>query len=209
MTQIGAKKTVFVQALSILLSSMAYLILSCLSANASWFIDPQKYHVSAHGQTSCQECHENISDQDLHPNPLDVTKSSRDFFQPDQCLDCHDSIMDDLGESSHGSIKIEDPDKYRDCISCHDPHYQARIGDKDMGRFDPARPIQEQCGVCHETRANLPSPSSKDQRCMTCHHPVKTDDPEETKRINQLCLHCHSKSGTEAQEITEKILRSG
>ena len=201
----NCSKNIIAKNVVILLSSIASLILSCLSANASWFIDPQKYHVSAHGQTSCQECHENISDQDLHPNPLDVTKSSRDFFQPDQCLDCHDSIIDDLGEGSHGSIKIEDPDKYRDCISCHDPHYQARSGDKDMGRFDPARPIQEQCGVCHETRANLPSPSSEDQRCMTCHHPVKTDDPKETKRINQLCLHCHSKSGTEAQEITGKL----
>ena len=188
------------------LSIIAFLILSCLAANASWFIDPQKFHVSVHGQTSCQDCHEEISDQDLHPNPLDVTKSSRDFFQPDQCLDCHDSIMDDLEEGSHGSIKIEDRGKYRDCINCHDPHYQTRIGNKNMGRFDPAEPIREQCGVCHKTRANLPSPSSEDERCMTCHHEMKPDDPEEPKRINRLCLHCHGQSGTEAQAITGKLI---
>jgi hypothetical protein len=90
--------------------------------------------------------------------------------------------MDDLREGSHGSLEIKDPGKYRDCINCHDPHYQARIGDQNVGRFDPARPIQEQCGVCHETRATLPSPSSEDEGCMTCHHAMKADDPEKTKR---------------------------
>jgi len=39
---------------------------------------------------------------------------------------------------------------------------------------------------------------------MTCHHAMKADDPEETKRINRLCLHCHGKSGTEAQAVTGK-----
>lgn len=140
----NCSKNIIAKNVVILLSSIACLILSCLSANASWFIDPQKFHASAHGQTSCQECHENISDQDLHPNPLDVTKSGRDF-RPDQCLDCHDSIMDDLKEGSHGSLEVKDPGKYGDCISCHDPHYQTRIGDKDVARFDPARPIREQC----------------------------------------------------------------
>ncbi|MBW1867717.1 MAG: respiratory nitrate reductase subunit gamma, partial [Deltaproteobacteria bacterium] len=91
---------------------------------------------------------------------------------------------------------------YRDCISCHDPHYQTRIGDENTDRFDPVRPIQEQCGVCHEARSTLPSPSSEDEGCMTCHQEMKADDPEDTKRINQLCLHCHGKSGTEAQAIT-------
>jgi len=100
---------VFVQVLIILLLSIACLILSCLSANASWMIDPARFHISAHGQTSCQECHENISDQDLHPDPIDVTKSGRDFFRPDKCLDCHDSIMDDLKEGSHGSLEVKDP----------------------------------------------------------------------------------------------------
>ena len=195
---------IFVQVLIILLLSIACLILSCLFANASWMIDPARFHISAHGQTSCQECHENISDQDLHPDPIDVTKSGRDFFRPDKCLDCHDSIMDDLKEGSHGSLEVKDPGKYRDCIGCHDPHYQTRIGDKDVGRFDPAKPIQEQCGVCHETRSTLPSPSSEDERCMTCHHAMKANDPEETKKINRLCLHCHGKSGTEAQAVTGK-----
>jgi len=197
-------KNIIAKNVVILLSSIACLILSCLSANASWFIDPYKFHISVHGQTSCQECHEEISDQSLHPDPHDVTKSGRGFFQPDQCLDCHDSIMDDLKEDSHGSLEVKDQGKYKDCIGCHDPHYQARIGDNDVGRLDPARPIQEQCSVCHESRSTLPSPSSEDKGCMTCHHAMKADDPEETKRINQLCLHCHGKSGTEAQAITGK-----
>ena len=193
---------VAIRGITLLMITLSFLVLNCRVTAASWMIDPARFHASVHGQTSCQECHENISDQDLHPNPLNVTKSGRDFFRPDQCLGCHDSIMDDLKEGSHGSLEVKDQGKYRDCISCHDPHYQTRIGDKDVGRLDTARPIQEQCGVCHETRSTLPSPSSEDERCMTCHHAMKADDPEETKRINQLCLHCHGKSGTEAQAIT-------
>lgn len=198
---------VAVRGIILLMITLSFLVLNCRVTAASWMIDPARFHVSAHGQTSCQECHENISDQDLHPNPLDVTKSGRDFFRTDQCLDCHDSIMDDLNEGSHGSLEVKDLGKYRDCISCHDPHYQTRIGDEDVARLDPAMPIQKQCGVCHETRSTLPSPSSEDEGCMTCHHAMKADDPEETKRINQLCLHCHGKSGTEAQAITGKSVQ--
>jgi len=200
----NCSKNIIARNVIILVSSIACLILSCLSANASWFINPQKFHVSVHGQTSCQECHEEISDQALHPDPLDVTKRGRDFFRPDQCLECHESIMDDLKEGSHGSLEVKDPGKYKDCIRCHDPHYQTRIGDEDVDRIDPDRAIQEQCGVCHETRANLPTPSPEDEGCMTCHEAIKADNPEETKRINQLCLHCHGKAGTEAQAITGK-----
>jgi len=200
----NCSKNIIAKNVIILVSSIACLILSCLSANASWFIDPQKFHISAHGQTSCQECHENISDQDLHPDPLDVTKSGRDFFRPEQCLDCHDAVIDDLREGSHGSLEVKDPGKYRDCINCHDPHYQTRIRGEDVGRLDPVRPIQERCGVCHEIHSTLPSPSSEDEGCMTCHRRMKADDPAETKRINKLCLHCHGKSGTEVQAITGK-----
>ena len=198
------RRSTDIRGMIILILTLVFLVLNIGMTEASWMIDPARFHISAHGQTSCQECHENISDQDLHPNPANLGKSGRDFFHAGLCLDCHDSVMDDLAEGSHGSLEVKDPDKYRNCINCHDPHYQTRTGDKDMGRPDPARPIQEQCGVCHETRSTLPSLSSEDEGCMTCHHGMKADDPEETKRISKLCLHCHGRSGTEAQALTGK-----
>ena len=197
-------RAVAIRGMIFLIVTLSFLILNIRLTAASWMIDPARFHASAHGQTSCRGCHENILAQDLHPNPLNVTRSVRDFFHPDKCLACHDSVMDDLKEGSHGSVKVHDRRKYEDCMSCHDPHYQVRIRDKRQIRFEPSRAINEQCGVCHETRATLPSFSPEDQVCMTCHHPMKADDPGETKRINRLCLHCHGKSGTEAQAITGK-----
>ena len=43
-------------------------------AGASWLVDARKYHISAHGQVSCLDCHESISDLDIHPNAASVAK---------------------------------------------------------------------------------------------------------------------------------------
>ena len=67
----------------------------------SWLIDDAKFHISAHGQISCQDCHESIVDENLHPNPEDVNKEPADFFSIDQCLACHDEILDDLDNGVH------------------------------------------------------------------------------------------------------------
>ena len=65
--------------------------------------------MSVHGQTSCQECHERITEQEIHPNPENVNKGIQDFFSVDSCLSCHDNVMDDLNEDVHGTIKVEEP----------------------------------------------------------------------------------------------------
>jgi nitrate reductase gamma subunit len=41
---------------------------------------------------------------------------------------------------------------------------------------------------------------------MTCHRLAAADNPEETQRINALCLHCHGRSGSRAQAITEEFV---
>ena len=52
---------------------------------ASWLIDPGKFHVSAHGRTSCQECHGDIGEKSIHPEPGDVSKKKAEFFHLDHC----------------------------------------------------------------------------------------------------------------------------
>jgi len=41
---------------------------------------------------------------------------------------------------------------------------------------------------------------------MACHRATLGDGPEETKRLNDLCLHCHGMSGTRAQAITQEFV---
>ena len=174
------------------------------SAKASWLIDPERYHISAHGQLSCQDCHENIQEEPFHPRPEDVTKDLSDFFEEDQCLACHDEVMKNLDNGMHGRKKIGDKEKYEPCLRCHRPHYQARLGENRIGQFEPGKPRQKQCGACHETQTALPPLSDRDEVCMTCHRWVNPDDARGQEKVQRLCFYCHAQGGSPAKKVTEK-----
>jgi len=176
------------------------------SAKASWFIDPKEYHASAHGQTSCQDCHGDIADKKMHPDPSDVNKVRWDFFSPEMCFSCHDEIQDDLAAGKHGRKKIRDPEKYAYCIRCHKPHRQPRIGENRIGTFKPGIPRKDQCGACHETRSKLPVLSAEDEACMGCHRAVDPEKPQERERIQALCFYCHAKGDTPGRKATGAVV---
>lgn len=173
------------------------------TSDASWLVDPEKYHISVHGQISCQDCHGEIAGQDLHPNPAHVNKRLQDFFNKDSCLFCHDTVEDDLNENVHGTMDVESPQEYENCLQCHNPHYQlSLLGDQEP--FDPNKPRHERCGACHQSRASLPPHSDEDKACLDCHAAVDSQDPKGHEHISRLCFHCHSSSGAKAQDMTAK-----
>jgi len=182
------------------------VILGQRLALASWFVEAKKFHISAHGQNSCQDCHADISGRTLHPNPAEVNKDLKDFFHLDTCLDCHDDIMGDLDEGIHGAKKIEDRKKYEYCLDCHQPHYQLRLDENEMGKFDPNRAVGEQCGACHEPQASLPLPADEDKACVTCHYAAEPKDPRAEEKMTRFCFHCHGLGGTPAQRLTAKAV---
>jgi nitrate reductase gamma subunit len=192
--------------ITIVALSLASITLSGVEAKASWLVDSKKFHISAHGQTSCQDCHEDIAEKTLHPNPGDVNKELTDLFSADQCLSCHDDIMDDLDQGLHGAKKVKDPKKYGYCLQCHNPHYQPRLGENRIGRFHPTKPRHEQCGACHEQRSALPALSPEDEACMKCHRSVDPEDLRGKERIAELCFLCHGQTGTQAQKMTGKVV---
>lgn len=167
----------------------------------SWLIDPAKFHASVHGQTSCQDCHEGIRDKAFHPHPEDITRKRADFFDVQHCLACHDDVLDKLEEGVHGSKKVDRGERYRACLDCHDPHTQTPINE-EKGRFEPSRPRQEQCGVCHAEQEVLPRLSAEDDACMSCHRLGSPDDPRGAEKMQTLCFHCHGRSDTKAQTLT-------
>jgi predicted CXXCH cytochrome family protein len=197
---------ILITAGTIPLMVLGLVILSQRLALASWFVDARKFHVSAHGQNSCQDCHADISGRRLHPNPAEVNKDLKDFFQLDTCLDCHDEVMEDLDEGIHGAKKIQDGKKYEYCLDCHHPHYQLRLGENEMAKFDPNRPIGEQCGACHEPRNLLPPPSDEDKACLSCHQSAEPGKALARRSIAELCFHCHGAAGTEAQKMTAEMI---
>lgn len=182
------------------------VFITTMGAEASWMLDEARFHSSAHGQIGCQECHYAISDESVHPDPSNVKRSKVDFFEAQQCLDCHDDIMDDLESGTHGSRQVKDKEKYGLCIRCHKPHYLQSRGENAAGEFDPSRPRHLQCGACHEERSKLPALSEDDEACMTCHREVDPVTAEGEKQVISLCINCHGAGEKETQKITSKAL---
>ena len=166
----------------------------CLFADdtdASWLIDTERYHVSAHGQISCQDCHSDIADKSLHPDPAEVDKTLREFYRLEQCTACHEDILGDLNEGTHGGENIANEKEFNFCIGCHDPHYQLSYSD-EAAKLDLTQPIEKKCSLCHELEKKLPEHTEEDRTCMECHAAVAFDDPRAYQKIAYICLGCHA-----------------
>ncbi len=179
----------------------ALLWVNPAQAGESWYLDPYRYHVSAHGQNSCLDCHENVAEETLHPDPSNVNRSEPGSFDARQCISCHDDILDNLDQGRHGSQKVDDRSLYRDCTRCHEPHYQLGLGETPI---DTTVPIREQCGACHEKHEALPPLAEEDEACMACHRLPEPGRQEDRERIERLCFHCHGNDESHAQQITSE-----
>lgn len=176
------------------------------TASASWLIHQGRFHVSAHGQFSCRDCHQNIEESGIHPDPALVNRKRSDFFRVEQCLACHDDTLEKLQAGTHGTRQISDAEKYKHCVRCHRPHEELRREDVSRGRYDRSRPPEAQCGACHEPRSETPKLSPHDENCMACHREVDPRSQDGKERIDRLCFHCHGIRGTQAQKVTgEKV----
>ena len=165
-------------------------------AEASWLIDVERFHVSAHGRMSCQDCHADISANKAHPDPADVNRSLKDFFRPEQCTECHEDARDEIAEGSHGDEVVTDPDNFRLCIACHAPHYQVSYSDS-AAEGDLSRPAEVKCSVCHDFKKDLPPPAAPDEPCLDCHRSISPEDPRAVEKISNFCFHCHGAADRE------------
>jgi nitrate reductase gamma subunit len=159
------------------------------SAHANWLVDEARWHVSAHGQVMCLDCHGDVAREGLHPDPANVNRAAESFFHPGRCAGCHDSVFTDLEAGRHSGHPLKPDQDYQHCLDCHDPHYQLRIG--DPGKFDRSKPPTGQCGSCHETRDRLPGLSAADEACMSCHRGREPNAPGAVQHSKTLCLACH------------------
>ncbi len=181
---------------------LLFAILWC-PANGSWLIDARRFHISAHGQISCQECHEDIPSKQIHPDPMEVTKSRGQFFSPEHCLGCHEEVREGLDSGTHGRNRVSNKKKYIYCIRCHKVHYQLPIEDH-KGRFGPGIAKEKQCAACHEPKKGMPSFFEEDSKCISCHIVLDTAGPLDRRKERLLCFHCHAKGGGPASTITSQ-----
>jgi len=169
------------------------LCLLAVDTEASWFIDAERYHVSAHGENSCRDCHSDIPEKAPHPDPAEVNKTLSDFFRLEQCATCHESVLEDVNEGTHGGEKITDEKEFNFCIGCHDPHYQLSYSEAAT-KLDLFQPKEKKCSLCHELQNELPEFLLEDEQCMSCHRAVNPDDSGAAGYISSLCFQCHGKS---------------
>lgn len=146
----------------------------------SWLIDPERYHISVHGQFPCLKCHSDINEKIRHPDVVDVDKPLNALFRLEQCSGCHEDVMNEINQKGiHDGEAIDEKGQYYLCIKCHDPHYQeaysfsAEKGDVDHA-LSTARIFSEEEG------------------CVACHGSISAEDPENAEKISLLCFYCHS-----------------
>ncbi len=159
-------------------------------AEGSWLINDEKYHVSVHGQISCQDCHALVNRKRFHPNPLEINKELKDFFRIEQCIDCHDEVLDEINNGNHGGELVTDLKKQLFCLNCHDPHYQISYSESAV-KVDLSQTKNEKCSSCHQLQQDLPELLPEDEQCMACHRFMSPEAPMAVKRIYFLCFHCH------------------
>ena len=181
---------IIIRQLKIIVLFWGAVIFWAPGVEAGWLIDHGKFHASVHGQNSCHDCHADINDRPRHPDPSNVNKQSSDFFNTEHCLACHDHILEDLDQGLHGSEKIVNNQSYEYCIECHPPHEELPPQNR-FDTFDPDRPLEKQCDICHEQEAELPPFASEDQDCMICHLQPDLQDARAAEKINRFCLDCH------------------
>ncbi len=172
------------------LTASVLLAFSVPTVGASWLIDKEKFHTSAHGSLSCQDCHADIFARNLHPDPVDVNKALTDFFDPSKCFSCHDDVFDEIEEGGHAGQTVTHWRKFNTCIECHNPHYQLSSS-HDLAATDLDAPAEKKCGLCHDYQAELPAIFENDKTCLKCHLTVDVKDPEKTQKVAEFCLHCH------------------
>lgn len=179
----------------ILLLVLCFSALLSFDAEADWLLDETKFHISAHGQLSCIDCHEDNYDSGVHPSSSEVNKRLEEFFQGDACATCHDEVLAEVENGRHGNTILR-KEEFTYCIRCHDPHYQLRK--TPVGSFDSSIPARKQCGACHKAREELPGFSPEDTACLACHRAPEPDNHQRADTIFRLCFHCHRRAGQAA-----------
>ena len=184
---------------NLLTTTIAVLVLLWLSAgaDAGWLIDHERFHVSVHGQLSCQDCHSDVIERKRHPDPVDVNRSVADFFKTEQCADCHEEVIDEIAEGSHAGQEITPRQRFDVCIECHNPHYQTSEADDNLSAI-LSSPVEKKCSHCHGYQDKLPDFSDEDQQCLQCHQAVSGDESRAVRQTADFCLHCHSTENRQA-----------
>lgn len=165
--------------------ALLFAFMAPATVRAEWQVDEARFHISAHKDIACADCHEAVTGAKRHPEPDAVNNAASSAFSLEQCLTCHESVQAALDKTgTHGGQPLQTGKDYTNCVTCHNPH-TVMLKSNIPPSFDEKRPVREQCNVCHEGKTALPALSKDDESCMSCHR--KATGPA----AERLCFSCH------------------
>jgi len=146
----------------------------------SLFIDNQKFSHSVHGDFSCIDCHENITELPHEEN----------LPHPD-CNQCHDDVAEEYLQSYHGQALIKGIKDAPYCWDCHSSHY-IFSRDDTLSTIHPMN-LPVTCARCHSDprlvkKYNIPIPDPTAAYKHSIHFKMISEDHVYTAAT---CTDCH------------------
>lgn len=187
--------------LAILFLLPAFFFFGCSASEASWLIDIERLSSSGHGEFSCIECHDDITDGKPHPDPAAVNKTLEDFFSIERCMECHDEVEEEISSDLHGGLTATRPGEFESCLECHHPHYADQYTPDAVERMiasgkQPSKKPDQDSKRPETVTIEI---SEDDRRCLACHQLIVSDDAKSRKALSDLCLYCHGLTGFQAK----------
>lgn len=190
-------------------------------AGSDWFIDMNRFSLSAHSALKCVDCHGSMREGDQqHPDekrPGFLKQSATRAYDYERCAKCHALSYKRYLEGGHAKALREEkvPSKEKkpvagekimapSCGECHSSHYE-RSG---LSRVAVGKRMLGVCARCHPAhaasyrenihgRAGIDLNNPRAAFCTDCHGAHTVDSLKKPETALSACQRCHPKAQTE------------
>lgn len=124
-----------------------------LEETSTWYVNAERYQVSAHGTVACEDCHPEIlpgSAAEPHPDPDKLTLDATSLFDYEMCEPCHPQEYAAYEQGVHAEAaarpqELQSQTPIPTCGHCHNTHYGTA-----KTRAELLASVPEMCGrECH------------------------------------------------------------
>lgn len=191
------------------------------ATGSGWFIDMNRFALSAHAALKCGDCHGAMSENSRpHPDekrPDFLKQPATRTYDYKRCARCHALSFERSLEGGHAKALREEKNPTEkktavtgkkmpapSCGECHGAHYE-RSG---LSRVAVGRRMLGMCGSCHPNQAaayhdnihgrmGIDLGNPKAAFCTDCHGAHTVTSLKKPETALSVCRRCHPKAETE------------
>ena len=188
---------------------------------SDWFIDMNRFALSAHAALKCDDCHGSMIEDGLQhtdeKRPDFLRQSATRTYDYARCRRCHELSFKRYLEGGHAKALREEKDPSKEkkqvtggkimaptCGECHASHYE-RSG---LSRVAVGQRMLGACASCHPAnaasyrnnihgRVGIDLGNPKAAFCTDCHGAHTVDSLKKPQTALLACKRCHPKAETE------------